>query len=150
MATSAEAQTNVAPIVDLYTILGRAPDQVGLAAWVQRYEGGLPLDTIAGDFLQSREGQSIYGTVNPANAGQDAAFVNRAYQVVLGRAADGVGFSAWTSRLSSGVVTPGAMLADFVFSAEGQARDAGAATNFLVDAAAGSANYAGSLFPAGA
>ena len=149
VANSPEAQGNVVPIVDLYTILGRAPDQAGLQFWVQQHEAGAPLSGIAAGFLASSEGQRIYGTPVVASASSDAAFVNKAYQEVLGRSADAGGFAAWTGALRANAITPGAVLADFVLSSEAQARDAPAATNFLVAAANGTANYGGSLFPAG-
>ena len=149
IATSQEAQANVAPIVGLYTILGRAPDQAGLQFWVQQHEAGTPLSAIAGDFLASPEGQQIYGSPVVASAASDAAFVNKAYQEVLGRSADAGGFALWTGQLQANAITPGAVLASFVLSPEGQARDAPAATSFLIAAANGTANYGGSLFPTG-
>ena len=149
VATSQEAQANVVPIVDLYTILGRAPDQAGLQFWVQQHEAGTPLNAIARDFLASPEGQQVYGSPVVASAASDAAFVNTAYQEVLGRSADAGGFASWTGALQANAITPGAVLADLALSPEGQARDASAATNFLVAAANGTANYGGSLFPTG-
>ena len=149
IATSQEAQADVAPVVDLYTILGRAPDQAGLQYWVQVFEAGAPLSAIAGGFLASSEGQGIYGSPVVASAASDAAFVNTAYREVLGRPADAGGFAAWTGALQANAITPGAVLADFVLSPEGQARDAPAATNFLIAAANGTANYGGPLFPTG-
>ncbi len=149
IATSPEAQGNVVTVVDLYTILGRAPDQGGLQFWVQQYEAGVALGSIAGTFLASSEGQGIYGKVDVTNASSDASFVNKAYREVLGRSADAGGFAAWTGQLQGNAITPGAMLAAFVVSPEGHARDASAATNFLIQAASGTANYGGSLFPTG-
>ncbi len=149
IATSQEAQANVVPIVDVYTTLGRAPDQAGLQFWVQQYEAGTSLNVIAGDFLASPEGQQVYGSPVVASAASDAAFVNTAYQKVLGRSADAGGFALWTDTLHANAITPGAVLADLALSPEGQARDASAATNFLIAAANGTANYGGSLFPTG-
>ena len=149
IATSQEAQANVVPIVDLYTILGRAPDQAGLQFWVQQHEAGTSLNTIAGDFLASPEGQEVYGSPNIASAASDAASVNTAYQEGLGRSADAGGFASWTGALQANALTPGAVLADIALSPEGQARDASAATNFLVLTANGTANYGRSLFPTG-
>ena len=149
LATSQEAQIDVAPIVDLYTVLGRAPDQAGLQHWVGVYETGAPLSVIAGGFLESSEGQQIYGSPVVTNASSDAAFVNRAFREVLGRPADPGGFALYTNALQVGAITPGTVLASFVSSPEGQARDAVAATNFLIQAANGTANYDGSFFPTG-
>ena len=149
IANSAEAQADIVPIVDLYTILGRAPDQAGLQHWVQVYEAGAPLSVIAGGFLASSEGQQIYGSPVVASASSDAAFVNQAYKEVLGRSADAGGFALWTGGLRANAITPGAVLANLVLSPEAQGRDAPAATNFLIEAANGTANYQGSLFPAG-
>ena len=148
IATSQEAQANVVPILDLYTILGRAPDQAGLQFWVQQYEAGTSLNAIAGDFLASPEGQQIYGSPVAASAASATAFVDKAYQEVLGRLAD-AGGSSWTALLHANVLTPGAVLDDIALSPEGLARDASAATNFLIAAANGTANYGGSLFPTG-
>ena len=51
---------DVVPIVQLYTALGRAPDQAGLGGMGAQPRGsGASLTNIAGDFLSSPEGQGI-------------------------------------------------------------------------------------------
>jgi phospholipase/lecithinase/hemolysin len=146
IATSSETDSDVVPIVQLYTSLGRAPDQAGLAGWVHDLEGGASLTSIAGDFLSSPEGQGIYGTAVGLSAAADATFVNTLYQEVLGRASDPIGAQDWTNALNAGVLTPAQELVGFIQSPEAQARDATPVTNFLLAAGNGTANYGGNLF----
>jgi hypothetical protein len=67
IATSPEAQTWVDPIVRMYTVLGRAPDQAGLSGWVHAYEASDPISTIGMAFISSPEAQSkvLYGRTIP-------------------------------------------------------------------------------------
>src|ERR1700733_1027724 len=64
-ATSPEAQAWVDPIVRMYTVLGRAPDQAGLSGWVRAYEAGDPMSAIGLSFISSPEGKEIYGNTIP-------------------------------------------------------------------------------------
>ena len=154
-ATSAEAQTYVVPIVQLYTALGRAPDAPGLQGWVNDLQAGFPLTTIAGDFLASPEGQGIYGTAAGTGDAPDIAFVDTLYINVLGRPADAGGAQGWVAALDARSLTPAQVLVDFVQSPEAQARDATPVTNLLLaagngDFAFGASLFDAALFPAGA
>lgn len=149
IANSPEAHTNVVPIVEMYTALGRAPDQVGLHNWVQFYVGGESLSDIAAGFLNSVEGQGIYGTAAGTSPTANLAFLDKVYQNVLGRAPDTAGEQYWVGQLNAGTWTPAQVLTAIVRSPDAQARDATPVTNFLVAAGNGTANYGGSLFPAG-
>ena len=146
IATSAEAQLYVVPIVELYTLLGRAPDAGGLQGWVHALNGGTSLAAVAGDFLTSPEGQTIYGTAVGSSAAANAAFVGTVYQEALGRAADPAGAQGWTGLLDAGSLTPAQLLVDFIQSPEAQARDGTPVTNFLLAAGNGAASYGGNLF----
>ncbi len=146
IATSAEAQTNVVPVVELYTIFGRAPDAGGLQYWVQGLIGGDSLTTIAASFLASPEGQRIYGTAVGTSSTANIAFLDTAYENVLGRAPDTGGEQYWLGQLNTGISTPAQVLTSMVESSEAQARDATPVTNFLVAAGEGTADYSGNLF----
>ncbi len=91
IATSTESEANVVPIVELYTVFNRAPDAAGLQYWVGALRGGESLTSIAGSFLTSAEGQKIYGTTVGTNPAANIAFLDTAYQNVLGRAPDAAG-----------------------------------------------------------
>nr|WP_321984842.1 DUF4214 domain-containing protein [uncultured Lichenicoccus sp.] len=147
-ATSAEAQTDVAPIVRLYTALGRVPDAGGLQGWVNDLQGSLSLTAIAGDFLASPEGEGIYGTAAGAGSAANLVFVDKLYQQVLGRAADAAGAQGWTADLSSGALTPAQVLADFTQSPEATARDATPVTNFLLASGNGDGSFGVSVLDA--
>ncbi len=149
IATSAEAQRFVVPVVELYTALGRAPDAAGLQYWVQAYEGGTSLSGVASGFLTSSEGQGVYGATAGGSPSADAAFVTSVYGQMLGRPADAAGAAYWTGQLDAGALRPADVLASFVQSAEVQSRDLVAATQFLVDAGNGAANYGHNLFSNG-
>ena len=92
---SSEAQGYVVPIVEMYAILGRAPDQAGLNGWVHALEGGASLPGIALAFISSPEGQGIYGAVPTAasSAAVDTTFTADLYKEILGRAPDAGGLS---------------------------------------------------------
>lgn len=94
---SAEAQANVAPIVDLYfSAFGRAPDVEGLNYWVAAKSNGTSLSDIAKAFTQSSE-FSQHATST------DTAFVTALYQNALGRAPDAQGLAYWNAQLASGM-----------------------------------------------
>lgn len=147
-AASPESQATVVPIVELYTLLGRTPDAAGLAGWVHLLAGGTSLDVAAGGFLTSPEAVRLYGMPGPSPAA-NTAFINTAYQALLGRAADTAGAQYWLSHLNAGVEAPGQVVANFIRSPELQARDAAPVASFLVAAGNGTAAYGGSLFLAG-
>ena len=100
IATSTESEANVVPIVELYTVFNRAPDAAGLQYWVGALRGGESLMLIAGSFLTSAEGQKIYGTTVGTNPAANIAFLDTAYQNVLGRAPDAAGeqYLGWSAQ----------------------------------------------------
>ena len=148
IATSAEATSNVKPIVELYAALGRAPDANGLHRWVHAIDTGTKVTTIAGDFLTSAEGQGVYGAQPGASPAANTQFVDTEYQKVLGRTADASGAQNWISALNAGVLSPSQELVAFIGSAEAQARNTTPITNFLLAAGNGNAPYGSAPFPA--
>ncbi|WP_428394652.1 DUF4214 domain-containing protein [Lichenicoccus sp.] len=146
-ATSAEATSNVKPIVELYAALGRAPDVNGLHRWVHTIETGTTITTVAGDFLASPEGQGVYGAPG-TSAAANTQFVDTEYQKVLGRTPDSAGAQNWISALNAGVLSPAQELVAFIGSVEAQARNTTPITNFLLAAGNGTAPYGSAPFPA--
>jgi hypothetical protein len=93
----------------------REPDASGLAYWTGRLAAGHPLTAIATHFATSAELRARYGALD------DAAFVARLYQNVLGRAPDASGHAHWLSMLAQGR-TRGWVLVSFSESREFVAR----------------------------
>jgi hypothetical protein len=141
---SSEAQDYVVPIVEMYAILGRAPDQAGLNGWVHALEGGASLPGIALAFISSPEGQGIYGAVPTAGSSVavDTAFTTDMYKNILGRAPDAGGLGYWVNQLQAGLPAQNEAL-DFLQSSEAQARFGGgsnAVNSWLVAAGNGTFN----------
>jgi Domain of unknown function (DUF4214) len=96
-----------------YGTLDRAPDSAGLQGWENAAANGLPLQTIAQDFLSSQEYQNLHGSQT------NQQFVDALYQDALGRPADPAGEQGWVSALAQG--TPrGAVALGFATSPEAQ------------------------------
>ncbi|MBB5692965.1 DUF4214 domain-containing protein [Muricoccus pecuniae] len=118
------------PAMQVYRVyqaaLGRAPDSVGLNGWVEAVESGAPLDSIAAGFIRSAEFTTRFGTLD------DAGFIARTYQNVLGRAPDPAGASGWMSGLASGMSRE-AMLVGFSESVEFKAKLLPALANGIWD-----------------
>ena len=148
IATSAEAISNVKPIVELYAALGRAPDAGGLHRWVHAIDTGTNITTIAGDFLASPEGRGVYGAQPGTSPAANTQFVDTEYHNVLGRTADPSGAQNWISALNAGVLSPSQELVAFIGSAEAQARNTTPITNFLLAAGNGTAPHGSAPFPA--
>ncbi len=84
-------------VVRLYeAAFDRAPDGEGLAYWVDRYVGGLPLERIAEQFMASAEWRGRYGATD------DPTFVGLVYGNVLDRVPDDAGRAYWEGVLGSG------------------------------------------------
>ena len=86
-------------VTDFYlTLLGRAPDQGGLTAWVAELNGGVREEQVAFDFLNS-----------PEFLGKgDKNFVDSMYESLLGRAFDAAGEQSWLNVLgdnAAGILT---------------------------------------------
>lgn len=85
------------PVIRLYSAtLDRVPDYAGLRYWVDAYQGGAPLQSVAGAFAGTEEFASRFGQRS------DAEFISALYQNTLGRAPDGSGARYWESILSGG------------------------------------------------
>jgi hypothetical protein len=138
---SAEAQTNVLPVVELYQAdLGRAPDPAGLAAWVHMYESGASLLTISNGLAGSPEGLKYSGGPTPT-----AAFISTLYQNTLNRAASASEITYWVT--TSGLTDP-QIEYDIAESAEAQKALATPANSYLTTVGNGG-SVTGSLFSAG-
>lgn len=112
MATSAEFEGVVAPLVRLYyAFFDRPPDYDGLIYWTGRIRDGITLEQVAQQFVLSNEFQSTYGSVG------DQTYVNLVYSNVLDRPADADGKAYWLNRLAAGL-SRGAMMVAFSDSAE--------------------------------
>ncbi len=76
--------------------LGRAPDVDGASFWTGEVESGRSIESITEAFAASAEFEALAG------ADDDAAFVERIYQNVLGRSPDGEGSAFWVGELAAG------------------------------------------------
>lgn len=107
---------NAAAIARLYdAAYDRLPDEDGLISWTQSLAGGTTLLAIATTFLNSSEGQDIYGGLT------NAQFVDALYQTVLNRAADSGGRALYIEALTNNTLTRAEMLVEFSESAEHRA-----------------------------
>jgi hypothetical protein len=80
-----------------YGLLDRPPDAAGLSGWENAAAQGLPLVTIAQDFINSPEYQNLHGPQT------DQQFVDALYVGSLGRPADAAGEQGWDTALSQGL-----------------------------------------------
>ena len=114
VATPDETTASVARLY--FVDLGRAPDASGLSYWTSALAGGTAsLEDEATALANSGEFISTYGHLD------DAGFVARMYQNVLGRAGDAAGVSFWTDTIAAGA-SRGSVAVDFSESAEFKAR----------------------------
>jgi TorA maturation chaperone TorD len=94
MANLTQQNTTIAK---LYTALfNRAPDAAGFTFWVQAFENGASIGTLAQGFLTSPESLAIYPTSQT-----NAQFVTAFYTSVFGRAPDPEGLAFWAAALAS-------------------------------------------------
>ncbi len=113
-------------IAVLYEMLyDRAPDQNELDSWVQKLESGKLREMVAYDFIRSQEFKNLtrgYGTVAFSEADnalfQLKSFIQRFYQLVLGREPDRDGFNYWVSHLTDGSESGGKIAIGFFQSSE--------------------------------
>ena len=96
---------------------GRIPDQDGLNGWIDRIENGASLGEVGTVFAGSAEFAARFGALD------DAGYVDRLYQNVLGHPGDAAGRAFWLDRLGAGT-DRGAVLAGFSESAENRAQTA--------------------------
>lgn len=100
-------------ILRLYrAALGRPPDESGLAFWVDRYQAGVSLSTIASQFVKSPEFIERFGS-QP----RPGILVALLYQNVLGRPGETSGTMFWTAQLEGGMSTSD-VVAEFANSEE--------------------------------
>ncbi|MCE3261972.1 MAG: pilin protein MshA [Pseudoduganella sp.] len=90
----------------------RTPDQEGLGFWIKALDNGYSLSTVARNFVDSPEFQSLYGA-----APDNSAFITLLYKNVLNRAPDAEGFKFWNDAMHNGI-TRERVLGDFSESAE--------------------------------
>ncbi|ARN74277.1 DUF4214 domain-containing protein [Oceanicoccus sagamiensis] len=90
----------------------RLPDIGGLNFWVDSFEQGRSISSIAGDFNRSAEFTSKYGELN------NLAFIRQLYRNVLGREGESGGVEFWTGHLDAARMTRDEVLADFAGSRE--------------------------------
>ena len=108
--------------------LGREPDKEGLGYWIQQKDDGLDLVSMAEQFINSTEFQTIYGD-NPSVAN----FLTLVYEHVLGREPDTEGYNWWVEHLDSHPeVSRAHVLADFCESAENRSAVADLVGNGIV------------------
>ncbi len=104
------------PAAEVYRMylsaVGRVPDPVGEYGWTGALQSGLPLLTLAQDFLVGGEFMTRYGS-NPTNT----TLVTLLYENVLGRPPDPSGLADWVGTLNSGL-SRAALLVDFSESNE--------------------------------
>ena len=111
-------QGRLGPIVRLYTAyFKRLPDYEGLMYWYDRMHpssgAGLNLVQVSEGFAQSIEFANTYGNLD------NAGFVTRVYQNVLGRDPEAEGYAYWMGRLNSGM-SRGEVMVGFSESIENQ------------------------------
>jgi sugar lactone lactonase YvrE len=85
-------------------VLGRQPDEPGLAAWQQAAQSGMSQEALADGFLQSPENH--------------LQFVDRYYADFLGRAGEPAGVAAWMAALQSRQLSPDQVAQAFLASVE--------------------------------
>ena len=96
--------------------LGREPDSAGLSFWTSQLSNSIATLSQEADALASSpEFATRYGGLD------NAGFVNRLYENVLGRAADASGQAAWTNALANGAIR-GSVVIGFSESVESKAR----------------------------
>jgi hypothetical protein len=114
-----EGALDAQPIARLYLAgLGRLPDRSGLQYWTRRHAAGVPLVTLANQFIVSSEFNRRYGA--PGNA----AYIDVLYRNVLGRSADVTGSDYWNRRLTAGQISRAGLVVQFSESNENQTKTA--------------------------
>ena len=130
LMNSAEFHDHFGPLVRLYTAYFlRTPDYGGLMYWFNTmYPGsgsGSSLAQVSDAFAQSTEFMNRYGALN------NAGFVTRVYQNVLGRNPEANGFAYWLAQLNGGM-SRGQLMIGFSESVENQNATANAQRITLV------------------
>jgi len=116
------------------TMMGRGSDPTGKADWVGKLDAGQHVTAVINGFCGSAEFGDICnsyginpGTVEvqdnpspPADNEKIKAYVERCYQIILGRGADEGGLNTWMDELTSGRKAAAEIIEQFVASAEFQ------------------------------
>ncbi|SEC60752.1 protein of unknown function [Rhizobiales bacterium GAS191] len=97
-------------------IFGHPPDPLGFEYWTAQLDAGMPVTSIAQDFLASSEYTSKYG---PYTQSSDSAFVNQLYVNALHRQADPSSLAYWDNSLEIGN-TRTSVAIDIALSSEAQ------------------------------
>jgi hypothetical protein len=127
LAADPAFSTKRAPLIRLYwAFFLRRPDPSGLSYWLNRYQGGSSLTTIAQSFAGSNEFKTRYGTLS------NQQYVKQVYVNVFNRQPDAGGLAYWTGKLDTRSMTRGAVLVQFSESNEGKRRLAGPTNITLV------------------
>ena len=118
MMYSGEFRGRFGPLVRLYyAYFRRVPDYAGLMYWFDRMypRSGTPtsLDQVSDAFALSGEFVNTYGPLN------NAGFITRVYQNVLGRSPDAAGYAYWLGQLDVGMPR-GQVMTSFSQSTENQ------------------------------
>lgn len=79
-----------------YAAFGRVPASGGLEFWIDKFEAGQPIDSIARKFISSPEFVQKYGSLD------DTEFARQLLLNVLGTEGAQSDVKAWTDRLASG------------------------------------------------
>ncbi|MCR4648839.1 MAG: DUF4214 domain-containing protein, partial [Lachnospiraceae bacterium] len=123
-------KSNDAYVTDLYKLmLGRTPDSKGKADWVKKLKNGTSREQVFAGFANSGEYYKICSNlgitagywaagVDPNKLNNVNMFVNRLYDICLGRLGDQGGQADWTGKLISGKTTGSQCAHDFIFSDE--------------------------------
>ncbi|MBC9179598.1 DUF4214 domain-containing protein, partial [Pseudoroseomonas ludipueritiae] len=122
-----DAADPAAQVMRLYqAALGRAPDAIGQEHWTAELHNGASLAKLADGFMGSNEFQSRFGDLD------DAGFIVRTYEQVLGRAPDAAGLDGWQDHLAHGM-SRAEMLVGFSESAENREHTQGLLAQGLWD-----------------
>ncbi len=112
--TSQAAMTPVAHQIErLYrSYFLRGADQGGLDFWLEQFASGADLGTLSGEFAVSTEFVNAYGELD------NAGFIDRIYENVLGRPGEPDGVAFWLGALNDGTLNRGQVMIGFSESAE--------------------------------
>jgi hypothetical protein len=94
------------------TVFGRLPDASGLVNWINAFNSGTSLQTVANGFVGSQEFQTVYGNLDNSH------FVTLLYNNVLHRAPDQGGLTNWINLLTTGQDTRAQVVLGFSDSPE--------------------------------
>lgn len=100
-------------LVDLYTVIDRAPDALGLSYWGSQLHDGVSLKDVYKSFFLQPEAANLF----PASL-SNQEFVTKIYDTVLGRAPDAAGLAYWVAQLQQGQLSKENFLLPFIGGAQ--------------------------------